>query len=93
MKSPDAACPQSIRRVCGKGGPDMARAEEIFTEATKTVEDRHRIYGKARYITIGYLDERMVILVWTRRQRSQRVISMRKANGREQARYVPDIRR
>ena len=69
------------------------RAEEIFTGATKTVEDRHRIYGEARYITIGYLDERMVILVWTRRQRPRRVIRMRKANGREQARYAPDIRR
>ena len=55
-------------------GPDMARAEEIFTGATKTVEDRRRIYGEARDIIIGVLDERMVILVWTRRQ-SGRVVS------------------
>ena len=73
-------------------GLDMARAEEVFTGATKTVEDRRRIYGEARYITIGYLDERMVILVWTRRRGSRRLISMRKANEREQARYAPDIR-
>ena len=74
-------------------GPDMARAEEIFTGATKTVEDRRRIDGEARYITIGVLDERMVVLVGTRRRRSRRVIRMRKANGREQARYAPDVRR
>ena len=72
-------------------GLDMARAGEIFTGATKTAEDRRRMYGEARYITIGYLDERMVILAGTRR--SRRVIRMRKANEREQARYAPDIRR
>jgi uncharacterized DUF497 family protein len=70
----------------------MARAKEIFAGTTKTVEDRRRTYGEARYITIGHLDARMVILVWTRRRKSCRVISMRKANAREQARYAPVIR-
>ena len=64
---------------------------ERLVEASR--EDRRRIYGEARYITIGYLDERMVILAGTRRRRSRHVIRMRKANGREQARYAPDIRR
>lgn len=50
------------------------------------------MYGEARYITIGLLDERMVILVWTHRQGARRVISMRKANEREQVRYGSELR-
>jgi uncharacterized protein len=44
-------------------------------------------YGEARFITIGRLDRRMVVLVWTPRGVSRRIISMRKANAREQALY------
>jgi uncharacterized DUF497 family protein len=40
------------------------------------------------FITLGFLDGRMVVLVWTLRGRSRRVISMRKANAREQARFA-----
>ena len=45
------------------GGLDMARAGEVFAGATLTVEDDRQDYGEDRFITIGFLDERMVILV------------------------------
>ena len=41
-----------------------------------------------RYITVGLLAERMVIVVWTPTEDGRRIISMRKANAREQARYL-----
>jgi uncharacterized DUF497 family protein len=44
-------------------------------------------YGETRLITVGYLDSRMVVCVWTPRDDGIRVISMRKANEREQAKY------
>ncbi|MFA6964449.1 BrnT family toxin [Bosea sp. (in: a-proteobacteria)] len=44
-------------------------------------------YGEERFVTIGILDGRMVVTVWTDRGDSRRIISMRKANEREQARY------
>ena len=66
----------------------MARANEVFAGATLTVEDDRQDYGEDRFITIGLLDERMVILVWTPRNDSHRIISMRKANEREQALYA-----
>ena len=72
--------------------PDMARALEIFAGATKTIEDRRTIYGEVRYVMVEFLDERMVILVWTRRRGAYRVISMRKANERAQAWYGSDFR-
>ena len=73
-------------------GLDMARAGTVFTGATLTVEDDRQDYGEDRVITIGFLDERMVILVWTPRNGARRIISMRKANEREQALYTPRFR-
>ena len=70
----------------------MARADEVFEGATLTVEDDRQYYGEDRFITIGFLDGRMVILVWTPRNGTRRIISMRKANEREQALYTPRLR-
>ncbi len=60
-----------------------------FADATLTVEDDRQDYGEVRYITIGFLDEAMVVLVWTRRAAARRIISMRKANERERRLYGP----
>jgi len=68
---------------------DMARADEVFADATLTVEDDRQDYGEVRYITIGFLDEAMVVLVWTRRDDAHRIISMRRANERERRLYGP----
>ena len=62
---------------------DMARAADESADATLTVEDDRQDYGEVRYITIGFLDEAMVVLVWTRRNDVHRIISMRRANERE----------
>ena len=70
----------------------MARADEVFDGASLTIEDDRMEYGETRYITIGFLDERMVVLVWTPRGDVHRIISMRKANDREKAIYEPRFR-
>ena len=66
----------------------MARADEVFAGATLTVEDDRQDYGEDRFITIGFLDGRMVVVVWTPRSGMHRIISMRKANEREEALYT-----
>ena len=68
-------------------GLDMARAAEIFAGATLTIADDRKDYGEPRFITIGRLDGRMVVSVWTPRGAARRIISLRKANDREQALY------
>ena len=73
-------------------GLDMARAGEVFEGATLTVADDRKDYGEDRFITIGFLDESMVILVWTPRDGAHRIISMRKANERERALHAPRFR-
>ena len=68
-------------------GLDMARAAEVLAGATLTVEDDRRDYGEDRYITVGFLESAMVVLVWTPRNDAYRIISMRKANERERQLY------
>ena len=70
-------------------GLDMARAEEVLAGATLTVEDDRQDYGEDRFITIGFLDGTMVVLVWTPRAGAYRIISVRKANERERTHYGP----
>jgi uncharacterized DUF497 family protein len=70
-------------------GLDMARADKVFAGATLTVSDDRRDYGEDRFITIGFPDARMVVAVRTARRGARRIISLRKANDREQALYRP----
>jgi uncharacterized protein len=72
-------------------GLDMARAGEIFEGYTITVQDNRADYGEIRHITIGFLDLRMVVIVWTQRGNIRRIISMRKANDRERECYTPRL--
>ena len=67
----------------------MARAGEVYEGAHLTFGDKRRDYGEERIITIGFLDGRMVVLVWTPRKGAHRIISMRKANEREKTLYNP----
>lgn len=69
-------------------GLDMAEAGEVFAGPTLTIEDTRQDYGEERFITIWLLRSRMVVLVWTERPSAYRIISMRKANDREQALYA-----
>ena len=68
-------------------GLDFARAAEVFLSACITIPDERQDYGEPRLNTIGFLDGRMVVLAWTPRGEVRRIISMRKANDREQKRF------
>ena len=71
---------------------DFERCSEVFGGIHVTVQDTREVYGEIRNITIGSLDGRKVIIVWTPRSGSRRIISMRKANDREQKAYAPLLR-
>ena len=70
-------------------GLDIARAADVLAGATLTVADDRHDYGEVRFIAIGFLDDAMVVLVWTPRDDACRIISMRKANERERRLYGP----
>lgn len=80
--------PQKRNKTLAERGLDFARADEVFAGRHFTAEDVREDYSEPRRITVGKLDGRMVVLVWTPRGEIRRIISMRKANEREQARYA-----
>jgi len=74
-------------RTLAERGLDFVDAVKVFAGPTFDGPDDRRDYGEPRIITAGLLDGRMVIVVWTPRGDVRHVISMRKANDREKARY------
>jgi len=69
-------------------GLDMARSSTILDGPTLTVRDSRKDYGEERNISIGFLDDDMVVLVWALRGDAHRIISMRKANERGRGFYA-----
>lgn len=80
--------PDKRDKTLAERGLDFARAREVFAGRHFTADDVREDYSEPRYITVGRLDGRMVVMVWTPRGEARRIISMRKANEREQSRYA-----
>ncbi len=70
---------------------DFKHANKIFTGLHYSFVDDREDYGEVRQITVGYMDTRMVVIVWTQRGNTRRIISMRKANAKEQAYYTEEM--
>jgi uncharacterized protein len=68
-------------------GLDMADAELVLNSNNLTFPDLRNEYGEERFISIGLIEGRMVYIAWTLRNGVYRIISMRKANDREQKKY------
>jgi uncharacterized DUF497 family protein len=66
---------------------DFVDAAEVFAGATVDIPDLRRDYGEGRIVSYGLFRGRMVVVVWTQRGDAHHIISMRKANDREKARY------
>jgi hypothetical protein len=66
---------------------DFEHASRVFAGLTIDIPDLRRHYGESRINMVGHLDGRMVIICWTPRGNARHVISMRKTNDREKARY------
>ncbi len=68
-------------------GLDFEDAAEVFAGPVFEFEDDRIPYPEQRIITYGLLVDRLVAVVWTATTNGRRVISMRKANEREQAKF------
>lgn len=68
-------------------GLDFKDAADLFLGDTLDFPDDRQDYGELRMVTVGHLNRRMMIVVWTPRGNARHVISMRKANAREKARF------
>jgi hypothetical protein len=64
-----------------QGSDSKANTGLVFDSRTDTRPDRRLDYGEDRYITVGHLAGRCVVLVWTQRGDSRRIISTAIARG------------
>ena len=74
-------------RNLARHGLSFEDAEKVFSGPCVTFVDDRFDYGETRLITLGALKGRVVVMVHTPREESTRIISMRKANAREQQIY------
>ena len=79
----DAKSAENLR----KHGLSFEDAEIVFSGPCVSFEDDRFGYGEQRFVTLGLLEGRVVIVAHTPRGNSTRIISMRKANRHEQAIY------
>ena len=68
-------------------GLDFAEAGRVFDGPVFEFEDVRFDYPERRFSTIGLLGERMVVVIWCETGTGRRIVSMRKANDREQSRF------
>ena len=72
-------------------GLDFADAEQVFAGSTFTFEDDRKDYGEQRWVTLGLLRDKVVVIVHTEREDEIRVISMREADKDEQRLFFRNL--
>lgn len=70
---------------------DLADAQAVFLGVTLTINDGRFDYDEDRFITVGLLNETVVVIAHTERADVIRIISMRKATRNEQRHYFRNI--
>ena len=66
---------------------DFVDAGQVFAGYHYTDTDDRFDYGEDREITVGLLNGDVIVVVWTERENSRRIISMRKARRDEREQY------
>lgn len=74
-------------------GLDFADAAELFAGFHLAQVDDRFDYGETRWLGIGEVNGAVCVIVWTPRDDTLRIISMRKANASETARYRREMDR
>ena len=77
---------KSARNAAERDLP-FERAEDFEFDAALIDADERRDYGEARYVALGFLDERLHVLCFCKVPGGIRVISLRRANKREIRNY------
>ena len=74
-----------------KHGQDFEAARRFDWAIALQWPDIRKDYGETRWLAYGKIDGRLHLLVFTGRNNQTRVISLRKANAKEQATYGNQI--
>ncbi|HHW4679832.1 MAG TPA: BrnT family toxin [Xylella sp.] len=71
-----------------KHGVSLADADGFEWETAVIREDTRKQYAEQRFEATGYIGERLHVMIYCLRSGAVRVISLRKANRREEKRYA-----
>lgn len=74
-----------------KHGIDFVGIESVFAGITVTVADHRFNYHEPRFVTLGLLCGRAVVIGHTESDEVVRIISVRKATRNEEIRYFKEI--
>ena len=66
---------------------DFADVIQLFKNPYLTKEDKRKDYGEKRWIALGIVNKVIVVIVFTQRAQTIRIISARKANKIERSIY------
>jgi uncharacterized protein len=75
----------------GEHGLDFIDAPRVFETLTFTYEDDRFAYGEQRFVTLGLLAGVPVSIAHTETADEIRIISFRKATGREARRFFSEV--
>ncbi|MEL6899547.1 MAG: BrnT family toxin [Cyanobacteria bacterium J06606_4] len=74
-----------------KHGFDFLDASQVFEGPTLTFEDDRFAYGEQRFITMGLLKGRVIVIAHIESQSDIRVISMREGTKHEQVIFFENL--
>lgn len=80
--------PEKLALNVAKHGVWFHLAEEFEWETATIEVDSRRSYGETRFKATGYIGLRLHVMIYCLRATAVRIISLRKANTREMARYA-----
>lgn len=79
------------RRNVQKHGIDFVGIEEVFAGETVTIVDDRFEYRETRFVTLGVLRGRVIVIAHTETTEVIRIISVRKATKNEEIGYFKEI--
>lgn len=79
---------KNLRNMTKHDGLSLKKAIEFDWESALTWRDERRDYKELRVSAIGYIGLRLFYVVFVDRGEQRRIISLRKANKREEKRYA-----
>ncbi|HUY14949.1 MAG TPA: BrnT family toxin [Terriglobia bacterium] len=74
-----------------KHGIDFIGIDGVFAGETVTILDDRFDYGEARFVTLGLLSGRVVVIAHTESDEVIRILSVRKATKHEEIGYFKEI--
>ena len=69
-------------------GLDFAHLARFDWAGAETYQDTRKDYGEVRWVSVGRLRSRVVVVGWTQRGDARRIITHHKANARVRRKYA-----